>query len=150
MDGEHCFSAAIVLILVCLAFPYNEEDFAAMDSSMRLLALTVDRGNSNMASRLQLLEQVRSIITTPIGVPLPAHVPFYMGSDEPAHNTQPNPMVTSFPHVNLDELWATSSSDNFADFNLWEEGYTTQDPHIEYDLSQWTQMQDNQWDPGSM
>jgi hypothetical protein len=33
------------------------------------------------------------------------------------------------------------------DFGLWEEGYTLQDPHLEYDLLQWAQQpMDATWD----
>jgi hypothetical protein len=148
MDGEHCFSAAIVLVLVCLAFPYNEQDFTAMDSALRLLQLMVDRGNTNMAPRLQLLQQVRSCITTPIGVTLPAQ--FTPSANDVLQTGNLDPMMSSFPHVDnaaLGELWLDSSP---GDFSLWEEGYTLQDPHMEYNLLQWTQPADSAWPPGSV
>lgn len=147
MDGEHCFSAAIVLVLVCLAFPYSEQDFTAMDSGLRLLQLMVDRGNNNMAPRLQLLQQVRSCITTPLGVTIPAQ--FTPSSDDAFQTAQLDPMVSSFPHVDnaaLGELWLDSSP---GDFSLWEEGYTSQGPHMEYDLLQWTQPADGTWTSGN-
>jgi proline utilization trans-activator len=149
MDGEHCFSAAIVLVLVCLAFPFNEEGFTAMDSALRMLQLMVDRGNANMAPRLQLLQQVRSCISTPVGIKLP--VEFTPSSNDVLQNAHLDPMIfSSFPHLNnaaLGELWLDSSP---GDFSLWEEGYTSQDPHMEYDLLQWTQPTDTAWAPGNV
>jgi hypothetical protein len=58
-------------------------------------------------------------------------------------------MVSSFPHVDnaaVGELWLDSSP---GDFSLWEEGYTSQGPHMEYDLLQWTQPADGTWTSGN-
>ncbi|KIW05348.1 uncharacterized protein PV09_03864 [Verruconis gallopava] len=148
MDGEHCFSAALVLVLVCLAFPCGESEFKAMDSALRMLQLIVDRGNNNMAPRLQLLQQVRSSITTPAGVTIPAQ--FTPSAGDALHNAHLDPMMISFPHVDsaaLGEPWLDSNS---GDLSLWEEGYMSNDPHIEYDLLQWTQPLDHTWTSGSI
>jgi hypothetical protein len=143
MDGEHCFSAALVLVLVCVAFPCTDQEYATMDSALRMLQLMVDRGNSNMAPRLQVLQQVRSLIVTPSGTSLPPQ--FSVGSYDVFQNAHLDPMMASFPNVDdaaLGELWIDSSP---GDFGLWEEGYRAQNPHSEYDVLQWAQPMDATW-----
>jgi proline utilization trans-activator len=61
MDGEHVFSAAIVLIMVCIALPYNAADSAAMDAALDLLQHMANRGNSNIRSKCQKLVQLHAI-----------------------------------------------------------------------------------------
>ena len=148
MDGEHCFSAALVLVLVCVAFPCNDQDYKTMDSALRMLHSVVGRGNSNMVPRFQLLLQVRSRIVTPLGMKLPDI--FTSGSGDMSAHLQLDPSMPSFPQVNnatLGELWHDSSP---GDFGQWEEAYTGQDPNMEYDLLQWTQPIDGAWVPDNV
>ncbi|KAK3343419.1 fungal-specific transcription factor [Lasiosphaeria hispida] len=62
MDGEHVFSAAIVLVMVCAAFPADEANTEAMDTGLEILRGMAERGwNSHMGARYELLTQLRSI-----------------------------------------------------------------------------------------
>ncbi|POR32016.1 Uncharacterized protein TPAR_07755, partial [Tolypocladium paradoxum] len=50
MDGEHIFSATIVLVMVCAAFPSNAANTAAMNAGLGLLRSMGERGNSHMGA----------------------------------------------------------------------------------------------------
>lgn len=60
MDGEHIFSAAIVLVMVCVAFPTNAANTVAMNAGLDLLRGMGERGNTNMGARYELLSNLRS------------------------------------------------------------------------------------------
>ena len=68
MDGEHIFSAAIVLVMVCVAFPTNRKNTLAMNAGLDLLRGMSQRGNSHMGARYELLVHLRSTITTDPGI----------------------------------------------------------------------------------
>ncbi|KAK1834469.1 fungal-specific transcription factor [Podospora conica] len=61
MDGEHVFSAAIVLVMICAAFPADESNTAAMNVGLDLLDVMAVKGvNSHMAARYDLLTRLRA------------------------------------------------------------------------------------------
>lgn len=61
MDGEHVFSAAIVLVMVCAAFPDDDSNTAAMNAGLDLLNVMAVKGaNSDMTARCDLLARLRS------------------------------------------------------------------------------------------
>lgn len=61
MDGEHVFSAAIVLVMVCAAFPDDDSNTAAMNAGLDLLNVMAIKGaNSDMTARCDLLTRLRS------------------------------------------------------------------------------------------
>lgn len=62
MDGEHIFSATIVLVMVCVAFPDNERNTSAMNAGLELLKGMAQRGNSHMGARYELLAHLRNVI----------------------------------------------------------------------------------------
>ena len=63
MDGEHVFSAAIVLVLACAAFPTGATTTRRMNTGLRLLREMAERGwNSHMGARYQLLSRLRSAL----------------------------------------------------------------------------------------
>jgi proline utilization trans-activator len=62
MDGEHIFSAAIVLVMACVAFPSDERNTAAMNAGLDLLRGMAERGNSHMGARYELLAHLRNVI----------------------------------------------------------------------------------------
>lgn len=62
MDGEHIFSAAIVLVMACVAFPTNPSNTAAMNAGLDLLRGMAERGNSHMGARYELLAHLRNVI----------------------------------------------------------------------------------------
>jgi proline utilization trans-activator len=156
MDGEHIFSAAIVLVMVCIAFPCTTHDTAAMDSGLDLLHRIADRGNNHIGARYQLLVHLRSAISiisnASSGPLLPVH-------DRDSHNNATleitSPVETTamslppnvregmlvFPLVDntvlgriVDELNAGDLGD-LGDFRLWEEGYMNSDLSMEYDIT---------------
>jgi len=61
MDGEHVFSAAIVLVMACAAFPTRPSVTRAMNVGLELLRDMAERGwNSHMNARYELLAHLRS------------------------------------------------------------------------------------------
>ncbi|KAK0634239.1 fungal-specific transcription factor [Bombardia bombarda] len=60
MDGEHVFSATIVLVMVCVAFPTSEANTQAMNAGLELLKGMAERGNSHMGARYHLLVNLRA------------------------------------------------------------------------------------------
>lgn len=60
MDSEHAFSAAIVLVMVCVAFPTSPQNIKAMNAALELLRGMSQRGNSHMAARHELLAHLRA------------------------------------------------------------------------------------------
>lgn len=62
MDGEHAFSAALILVMINVAFPYNARDGAAMDSALGVLRGMAERGNTHIRARHSLLMDLRSVI----------------------------------------------------------------------------------------
>ncbi|THW66107.1 hypothetical protein D6D20_01541 [Aureobasidium pullulans] len=133
MDGEHAFSAAIVLVMICVAFPATRSEITAMDQALELLRGMADRGNTHIAARCQLLSHLRSMIshpsTTIASTPPAAAIP------------QQN---TTF--VDVDQMLSYEAGD--VDFGLWEEGYTNPDLDIDFDLTQWTQAAQNTYGVG--
>jgi proline utilization trans-activator len=69
MDGEHIFSATIVLVMVCAAFPTNACNTSAMNVGLDLLRGMAERGNSHMGARYKLLAHLRSVIMPGVGSP---------------------------------------------------------------------------------
>ncbi|KAF3051000.1 Transcriptional activator [Didymella keratinophila] len=62
MDGEHAFSATIVLVVVCGAFPTDYGTSKAMNAGLDLLRGMSQRGNSHMGARYELLAHLKSIL----------------------------------------------------------------------------------------
>ena len=62
MDGEHAFSAAIVLALVYTAFPTHPPTIESMAKGLAVLRRMGDLGNVYVAERYQQLARLRSIL----------------------------------------------------------------------------------------
>ncbi|EXJ96272.1 hypothetical protein A1O1_01398 [Capronia coronata CBS 617.96] len=62
MDGEHAFSASLTLVMVNVAFPYNERDARAMEAALDVLRSMAEKGNEYIQARLTLLTNLRSSI----------------------------------------------------------------------------------------
>lgn len=140
MDGEHVFSAAIVLVMVYLAFPSNPLSIVAMDSALELLQRIADRGNSQIGTKCAQLMQLRSSISgsgNPAPTPNPAVVhagidPGIQGNFEQGlllrdQNAQAPafPQVrTAFPDFQVDFLPVDVAQE---DFDTWVAGYTNVD-----------------------
>lgn len=69
MDSEHAFSAAIVLVMVCVAFPTNQQTISSMNAALELLRNMSKKGNSHMAARYELLDRLRATFI-PNAVPI--------------------------------------------------------------------------------
>lgn len=60
MDSEHAFSASIVLVMVCVAFPTDSQNINSMNAALELLRTMSQKGNSHMAARYDLLDRLRA------------------------------------------------------------------------------------------
>ncbi|KAL1845751.1 Transcriptional activator [Diaporthe australafricana] len=95
MDSDYAFSAAIVLVMVCLAFPTNEQNNESMNAALELLRGIAHRGNNYLAARYRLLAHLRATFVPSYGPGLPISgfdVPF--PSDRMASNVQCLPKAT--------------------------------------------------------
>ncbi|KAJ6441178.1 C6 transcription factor [Purpureocillium lavendulum] len=102
MDGEHIFSATIVLVMVCAAFPPDAASAAAMEAGLGLLRAMGERGNSHMGARYELLASLHA--------PARASPAVVADPGEPA-----------FPVVSNSALDEPLHDD--MDLGLWEEGF---------------------------
>ncbi|QIW96592.1 hypothetical protein AMS68_002110 [Peltaster fructicola] len=58
MDGEHCFCAALVMVVVNIALPYNEKNAQSMEAGLALLESLASKGNHHLDARHQMLLQL--------------------------------------------------------------------------------------------
>lgn len=81
MDGEHAFSTSLTLVLVNVAFPYNERDASAMDVALSVLRGMADKGNEYIQARLKLLMGLRAsmgrqhVVPAATSIPMPTPMP---------------------------------------------------------------------------
>jgi proline utilization trans-activator len=96
MDGEHVFSAAIVLVMVCAAFPTRPSTTRAMNTGLDLLRDMAERGwNSHMNARYELLAHLRSVFLP--GEPSATPSAFSATASNPAFSpmsTMKSPLVS--------------------------------------------------------
>lgn len=71
MDSDYAFSAAIVLVMICVAFPTDEQNNESMNAALHLLRGIAHRGNSHLAARYRLLAHLRATFV-PFAMPSPA------------------------------------------------------------------------------
>ncbi|KAF3389155.1 Proline utilization trans-activator [Penicillium rolfsii] len=69
LDGDYIFSAALLLVMVNAAFPYNEANMRSMEVALSLLRNMADRGNTYLGSRHALLLELRAAIDPKPTVP---------------------------------------------------------------------------------
>lgn len=60
MDSDYAFSAAMVLVMVCVAFPADAQNTESMNAGLDLLRGISRRGNSHLAARYRLLAHLRA------------------------------------------------------------------------------------------
>jgi proline utilization trans-activator len=95
MDGEHAFSATIVLVMVCGAFSTNVDTIKAMNAGLDLLRDMSQRGNSHMGARYELLAHLKSILMPGAGPsgtvvsPGPATAPTFSNATNSKAQVQP-------------------------------------------------------------
>jgi len=138
MDGEHAFSAAIILVMINIAFPYNEKDRAAMNMALEVLNGIAEKGNSNIKSLHRLLLSLH---------PMARSAP----SDEPippinAPESLPHPFTAFIAQNNCGNVSAgifTGPDGNFfeeggaSDERIWEEGFELFDVNMDFNWTQW-------------
>jgi hypothetical protein len=89
MDGEHAFSAAIILTMVKLAFPPCARDAAALDVALGVLRDMADKGSNKMADRYEFLVKLLSNPETRAGGERPnATVPDQLDSATAGKNSE--------------------------------------------------------------
>ncbi|EEU41767.1 uncharacterized protein NECHADRAFT_53855 [Fusarium vanettenii 77-13-4] len=62
IDGEQAFSAALLLVMVNIAFPYKEVDASAMEMALDVLQMMAEKGNAYIRACHSLLTKIRSTI----------------------------------------------------------------------------------------
>ncbi|KAL2847755.1 fungal-specific transcription factor domain-containing protein [Aspergillus pseudoustus] len=62
IDGEQAFSAAMLLVMVNIAFPYKETDASAMEIALSILQMMAERGNKYIRACHSLLMKISSSI----------------------------------------------------------------------------------------
>lgn len=167
MDGEHAFSAAIILVMVNIAFPYNTRDRASMELALDVLNGMAEKGNAHIKSLHRLLLNLCSTIP-PVSPKIhqqpttvvQEHTPLSSSSSAQA---RPSPPVLDDPFAaflaaqeansammvgNNDERGGDphfippeeflSFENPTGDARLWEEGYGTFDMGMDFDWAQWT------------
>ncbi|EKG13247.1 Transcription factor fungi [Macrophomina phaseolina MS6] len=145
MDGEHIFSAAIVLVMANLAFPHSDRDYAAMEKALDVLRGMAERGNGHIRARHELLIKLRGSSTNSSSNNTSAGISPLSASDPP-------PMTTSLPLVGMpvvesgaevlhpfDIGAALPGLQYTGDVNLWEEGYGDLSAAVDFDWTSWTE-----------
>ncbi|RMZ91631.1 hypothetical protein DV736_g1127, partial [Chaetothyriales sp. CBS 134916] len=99
IDGEQAFSAALLLVMVNIAFPYNEMDASAMDTSLHVLQGMAERGNQYIRACHSLLTKIRDTIKsrTPVMDP----VADGLISEQQQGHVIYQPTLGSFPQANI-------------------------------------------------
>ncbi|KFA54532.1 hypothetical protein S40293_08047 [Stachybotrys chartarum IBT 40293] len=62
IDGEQAFSAAMLLVMVNIAFPYKEIDASAMEIALNVLQTMAEKGNKYIQACHSLLTKIRNTI----------------------------------------------------------------------------------------
>lgn len=60
IDGEQAFSAALLLVMVNIAFPYREMNASAMDTALAVLQSMAEKGNKYIRACHTLLTKIRA------------------------------------------------------------------------------------------
>jgi proline utilization trans-activator len=153
MDGEHLFSAAIILVMVNIAFPQNARDRAAMELALDVMNGMAEKGNSYIKSLHRLLMNL-----SPPTEKDSSQV-YIEGPSEPAvvqspHDESEQPPQPAFISQNdllaggyldlnqsifqPDETGLIAGMASDADARIWEEGYGIFDVNMDFDWTQWS------------
>ncbi|KAG5297274.1 C6 transcription factor [Histoplasma ohiense] len=116
MDGEHAFSAAIILVMINIAFPYNLRDRAAMVLALDVLNGMAEKGNLHIRSLHRLLLGLyHTVIPSPTesgNKPASAAPEHEHMSPQPAElappetsptEHRPEPQPIQLPHESVDD-----------------------------------------------
>ncbi|GAB7351839.1 hypothetical protein MBLNU459_g2399t1 [Dothideomycetes sp. NU459] len=138
MDNEHIFSAALVLVMMCVAFPGDDDNTASMNTALDILRGMSERSNNHMGARYRLLTDLRSRFARP---PLPVAVAGAQAAAAAAAAQAQQPGATvMFPLVDNAALGDVFDYDtNMNDGELWQEVYGNFDFNPVDDFTQWTE-----------
>ncbi|KAJ6177981.1 hypothetical protein N7519_008442 [Penicillium mononematosum] len=64
IDGEQAFSAALLLVMVNIAFPYKETNASAMNMALDVLQTMAEKGNRYIRACHSLLTKIKSSVKT--------------------------------------------------------------------------------------
>ncbi|VUC33723.1 unnamed protein product [Clonostachys rosea] len=93
IDGEQAFSAALLLVMVNIAFPYNEPDAKSMETALQVLQGMAERGNKYIQACHSLLSKINTIGK-------PNHLPIGdIGSSEGGSDTTQEERVECRPQT---------------------------------------------------
>lgn len=140
MDGEHIFSAAIVLVMANLAFPHNDRDHVAMEKALDVLGGMAEKGNGHIRARHELLIKLRGMTATD---PTPLVAEVTSQTIEPpslalaAGSEGELPPEATMQPFDIDA--ALPGMQYTGDVNLWEEGYGDWGPAVDFDWGAWTE-----------
>ncbi|RDA83964.1 hypothetical protein CP532_6905 [Ophiocordyceps camponoti-leonardi (nom. inval.)] len=141
MDGEHIFSASIVLVMACAAFPANAANSMAMQTGLGLLHYLGARGNSHMGARYELLVSLHAgagqalSATSSSSLSPPPPPPSAAPAAAPAAVPE---ALASFPAVDNSFLDQPLYDESGMDLYLWEEGFACPTMDLDFDLAQRT------------
>ncbi|KAL0256464.1 Transcriptional activator [Diplodia seriata] len=141
MDGEHIFSAAIVLVMANLAFPHNDRDHVAMEKALDVLRGMAEKGNGHIRARHELLIKLRGMTAADPTASVPAVAGLKIAAppalalpDESEGGMPPEATMQPF---DIDA--ALPGMQYTGDVNLWEEGYGDWGPAVDFDWGAWTE-----------
>ncbi|EGX91204.1 C6 transcription factor [Cordyceps militaris CM01] len=157
MDGEHIFSATIVLVMVCAAFPTNAANMSAMNTGLGLLRTMSERGNTHMGARYEVLLRLLAAVmpddysvTVSAATPPPHLALFLAPPADPsaflaaaaslggAGSADANTYPPRFPAMDIQTLSEPFYDEGGAarmDFGLWEEGFAYPTMDLDLDLA---------------
>ncbi|PGH05060.1 hypothetical protein GX51_03158 [Blastomyces parvus] len=98
MDGEHAFSAAIILVMINIAFPYNTRDRPAMNLALDVLDGMAEKGNLHIRSLHRLLLNLYHTV-----IPLSADPDEESASATPARQSLSPPAEAAQPAISTIE-----------------------------------------------
>lgn len=118
MDGEHAYSAALILVMVCMTLPFDADNIASMDAALRLLQRMAERGNRHIGARYQFLMQLHALVNQPLNQMEPQPPADLSASAMPVFplvdNTILDDMFTGDISMADIEFWAEVWGDNWS------------------------------------
>ncbi|XWW99570.1 hypothetical protein V2A60_007580 [Cordyceps javanica] len=157
MDGEHIFSATIVLVMVCAAFPTDTANMTAMTTGLGLLRTMSERGNTHIGARYEaLIRLLSTVMPSDYSAPLsstpqnpalfiapPADPSAFLAAASLGETggaiSDTNTCPPRFPVIDiqtLSEPFYDEGSTAGMDFGLWEEGFAYPTMDLDLDLAQ--------------
>jgi len=150
MDGDDAFSAALILVVVNIAFPRSPREEEAMNQALEVLRGMADRGNSHIRARRQSLLKLQTMMekmpsSSPVTTTTTPAVETATRQEIPLEDTgcsggeieggmaETLPSVDSTATLNQPFLDAGGLIE---DTSLWEEIYGNMDLWMDFDWSE--------------